>query len=135
MVGGAGGEAAGECVTALETVSANKIGVVEALQQVGNVMGVILAIAIEHNTDIAGGGSETVIECGALAEIVGVGDEADGWHRGDGCCRAIGATVVDGDDFGIWQDREDFYQNRMCVFFFVVEWNDDRIVHKGKTYR
>lgn len=111
------------------SVAADDVGVLHLLEEGGDVSGVVLSVAVHHDADVAGGGVESEVECGALSEVFGECDDADAGLSGEFLRGGVGAAVVDGDDFGVGLCAFDFFNDGGDVFFFVVEGDDDGDFH------
>jgi len=135
-VGDAGRDFAGDGVVdaVLAPAAGEVVALVDFFEEIGDVFGLVLEVAIEGDDDGAGGFVEAGGEGGGLAEVAA---EADDFEAGVGFDEvgeevegAVCGGVVDEDDFVLAADAfEDFSETvveRQDGRFFVVNWNDDR---------
>jgi hypothetical protein len=102
--------------------------VLEFFEELEDISGIVLEIAIEEHDDLSAGGVDAGIHGGTLAGILFELEKAQvriAADLGDGI---VGGTVVDEDEFVvlIFEGSVDFVLEEADVFLFVVEGHDDR---------
>ena len=126
------GEAALEAfeggVAAFGAVAADEVvALMEEVNHGGEVMGVVLEVAVEEGDEGGGGGHDAGVHGGGLAAILGKGEDADAGEWGDVGEGGVGGAVVDEDEFevGGGEGGEDFAHEFRDVAFLVVEGDDE----------
>ncbi len=111
------------------------VALFELGEEVGDLVGIVLEIAVHGEDEVALGVIEAGGEGGGLTEVAAQLDDEDARvDRGDLFEQAIGAvarTIVDEDQFEGFADLLHYGLEAVVeggdVFFFVVERNDDGI--------
>ncbi len=139
----AGEGAAEERVVTLDTPAAGEVegAGVDGGEELREIAGVVLAVAVHRENDFAAGGVEAVEERGGLAEILRMREGADGRETGGGGGnfggRGVAAGVVDEDDFVRGgeggEDGRGEFEEWEEVARFVVEGDDEGVAGRHRA--
>ena len=133
-IGKLGGVAAGCGVLAIGAVAADEIfaRLFQLGDELGNLGGVVLAVAIHEGDEWLGRVAEAGKHGGGLAFVDGELKSAnlrdEGLHDFPSLVRG---AVVDGDDFGTGIGGDDFFEDVFGGFFLVIEGDDDGVGQGG----
>ena len=124
-----GGETLGERVFAVGPVAANEVvAFIEFCQKARDIGGIVLAVAVHQDDDVAFCGVDPGVHGAALAGVFLELEYADMRGAGDFAYRGVGRFIVYEDDFEIaaGESSADLFAERSDVVFFVIKRNDDR---------
>ena len=114
---------------AVGAVAADEVGAFgDFLEEPGDVVGIILAVAVEEDDDFSASGVDAGVEGGALASILGKFNDLDGGGADDAGAGLVGGAVIDEDELVIdgGEGFGDFFLEGGDIFFFVEERDDER---------
>jgi len=98
----------------------------EEFEEGGKISWIVLPIAVHHGGVGSGGGEQSCVEGGALAEVFWKVENANPKFLIEKRAGAIAATVVDRDNFHARDGGPSFGKNGGDIFLLVIEWDDER---------
>ncbi len=117
-------------VFAIGAVATDEIGVLgfESGHQLGNVVGVVLKIAIDEGDEFALGPHHAFVHGGALAGVLVETQDANTLALPDAFDSRVGRTIIDEDEFVVdpVENLADFLLHGLDVVLLIVEGNDER---------
>ena len=90
-----------------------------------------LPVTVDQDKDITARGDHSMIEGRALAGSSRQGDQVDPELAHQDPIGFVFASIVDGNDFRFWMKGLDLLDDAGCVFFLIVERDDDRNFHES----